>query len=120
MVFFNYLLEVSVCIIALYSVYHFIMQQEKLFNLNRFYLLSILILSIIIPLIEIGMPINASVYLKDYALTDGLISSDLSVVTPAKSLTINWLFIFGIIYLIGGGVLFINFLKSCTQIFQLS
>ena len=62
MVFFKYLVEVSICITALYIVYHFFLQQEKLFGLNRGYLLMALITAFAIPLLEVTVPQNAPTY----------------------------------------------------------
>lgn len=52
----NYLFESTLIIILSYLVYKFILKGEKSFQFNRFYLISCLLLSLFIPLIEFNNP----------------------------------------------------------------
>ena len=50
----SYLIQVTVCLGLFYSVYYFLLRGDKFFNLQRAYLLGTLLLSIIIPLIDLS------------------------------------------------------------------
>jgi TonB family protein len=52
-------LQIAISISIFYFVYHFFMRKEKAFRLNRVFLLSGLIVSVIIPFIEIGQPVQS-------------------------------------------------------------
>jgi len=51
--FFVYLLEVSVCMIAFYGLYHMLLKNDNFFQINRLYLLMSVGLSFIIPVIHV-------------------------------------------------------------------
>jgi TonB family protein len=53
--FFQYLLQSSACIAAFYLVYWIFLRKETFFIVNRFYLISAVILSILIPLTRIDL-----------------------------------------------------------------
>lgn len=122
MAFFNYLLELSVCITALYLFYLLMMQQEKLFRLNRFYLLSALVLSVIIPLININLPTGTPQYLNDIVLSDGIIANITPDVVehPSFWFELSLSNILMSFYLIGVLVMSIRFLSSCISVVFLS
>ncbi|MEA1878769.1 MAG: N-acetylmuramoyl-L-alanine amidase [Bacteroidota bacterium] len=56
--FINYLIQVSILTIVFIALYHFLFRKQTQFRMNRFYLLSGLILPWIIPLVNI--PITGS------------------------------------------------------------
>ena len=62
-----YLFKASVALALFYSIYHIFLQDEKFYNLIRFYLGSSLVLSFTLPLIAIKYKIITS--LEDYNLT---------------------------------------------------
>jgi hypothetical protein len=49
----TYLLKVSACTILFYAFYHLCLQRLTFFNISRIYLLSTLILSFIIPVLQL-------------------------------------------------------------------
>lgn len=53
-----YLFEVSICLSILYSVYYFFFRNETLFRFNRYYLLSIVLFSFLIPLIHLNLRVE--------------------------------------------------------------
>ena len=55
MTFLTYLLESSVCAAILWIAYYALLRKEAHFAFNRFYLLSIIPLSIIIPLLRLPL-----------------------------------------------------------------
>ncbi|TCD03435.1 M56 family metallopeptidase [Pedobacter psychroterrae] len=54
----TYLLKVSVCMGLFYLVYHLLLKKLTFFSLNRWYLLSTLLLSFAVPLLEIQVRIS--------------------------------------------------------------
>ncbi len=46
---FTYLIQSSACLIALYSIYHFVLAELTFFRHNRAYLLAAIILSLMVP-----------------------------------------------------------------------
>ena len=122
MAFFNYLLELSICITALYLFYLLMMQKEKLFRLNRFYLLSALVLSVAIPLININLPTGAPQYLNDIVLSDGIIANITPIVTEQSSFgfELSLSNILMSIYIIGIFIMSTRFISSCIKVLFLS
>ena len=51
----QYLIETSICLIIFYSFYHFFLQKETFFQLNRSYLLATPFLSLLIPYWNISL-----------------------------------------------------------------
>lgn len=49
----NYLIESSICLAAFYTFYWVVLHREKLLNINRFFLLASVAISLIIPLLSI-------------------------------------------------------------------
>mgnify|MGYP005813659027 CR=1 FL=1 len=49
----NYLIESSICLAVFYSFYWVVLHREKLLNINRFYLLASVMVSLIVPLLNI-------------------------------------------------------------------
>jgi bla regulator protein blaR1 len=51
----KFLIESSICLGLFYSIYWLFLRNEKLLTINRFFILGIVILSLIIPLMEFGV-----------------------------------------------------------------
>ena len=117
MIFFQYLVEVSVCIIALYMVYHFFLQQEKLFKLNRSYLLMALIAAFAIPCINVGLPQSAPAYLDINPFGNDLIYYYAGS-EPIQDQGIEWTWQHVLMSVYGLGVLAMlgSFLGCCIKI----
>lgn len=49
MEWFSYLLKVSICMTLFYTFYHLFLQKLTFFRINRYYLLSTLLISLVIP-----------------------------------------------------------------------
>jgi TonB family protein len=63
---FNYILQAYILLIALISVYHFLLKKETHFRFNRVYLLMIGFVSLIIPLFDIPI-VNTSIVNLTYS-----------------------------------------------------
>src|SRR4051812_3934845 len=57
----TYLIKVTACTAAFYTVYYFLLHKLTFFSLNRWYLLSSLTLSLAIPLLHMGITMQAPV-----------------------------------------------------------
>lgn len=56
--FLLYLFESGLCLTILFIVYHFFFKKETYFNFNRIYLISIIIISLILPIIHVTINVN--------------------------------------------------------------
>jgi hypothetical protein len=68
--FFTYLLEASICLAAFYLFFRLILRQEPLLHANRFFILSSVLLSIGIPLVDIPLQEKAIFYAPVFVLQD--------------------------------------------------
>src|SRR4051794_19812070 len=55
----SYLLKVSACMTLFYAFYHFCLQRLTFFSINRIYLLSTLIISFVIPAMQLQVQQSA-------------------------------------------------------------
>ncbi|MBO3700045.1 M56 family metallopeptidase [Roseivirga sp. E12] len=96
----NYIVEASVCLACFYSIYWLFLRREKLLSLNRFYLLSTAIISLIIPLLSFDIGLNlfspASTTGQPALIQGGLNSAEVTGQSPIVSI--------GLIYTIGLGI----------------
>ncbi|SDC50950.1 M56/M15 family metallopeptidase [Pedobacter soli] len=91
-----YLLKVSACTALFFAVYHFLLARLTFFNLNRVYLLLMLVFSFIIPALtieniqEIVVPADQKLNQVTYAKNDGFVEQDFidNGAKPVKNL--NW------------------------------
>ncbi len=127
-----YLLEVSICLTLLYSVY-LIIKSETFHHLKRYYLIFTVLISLIIPQIslpkipsEIAQQIvntsnqnksNITYYDTFEKVTFGQILENKNSVE--KKLVFNWLNLLGIIYLIGVLYFLYRFVINIFHIYRL-
>jgi len=113
--FITYLVQSSVLLAVLYTVYWFFLRKDTFFHVNRFYLLSSLLLSLIIPLLDIR-PFTGG------AISPVIIMLDPVLISPEKiekvaSDHLSWFEIAGVVYLTG---VFIFSLRLAIQLIQLA
>ncbi|MDP1621007.1 MAG: hypothetical protein Q8M08_01580 [Bacteroidales bacterium] len=72
-----YLFESTICVSALYSIYWFFLKRDTFFQMNRFYLLSMVLFSFLIPL----MPFH---WTPTGPSASMLILLEPALITPAK------------------------------------
>lgn len=104
----TYLLKFIVCTGVLYTFYHLVLRNERLFRFNRFYLLSIVILAAVIPVVivrtkTVEFTAGPAINTTPSALTDQLPSTD-SVAGNLQFLNLTHLVI-GIYFLVAGFLL---------------
>jgi len=90
-----YLLKVSACTALFFAVYHFLLARLTFFNLNRVYLLLMLVLSFSIPALTIEsqrevLRNNQEVPTKIGYTNDGFTEQDTEAEGAITSTTISW------------------------------
>ena len=120
----TYLIEVSICWLLFYGIYILLLSKETFFNINRWYLLSTLILGLLIPLFTVEFssffyeePTHSVVYLAE-GFSELAYVIDTSV-EEAKSVEYSWLTLLNFLYIIGVIVAFVRFLYGFRQIYGL-
>lgn len=61
-----YLFEASICLSILYAVYYFFFRNETLFKFNRYYLLSAVVFSFLIPLLHVNLRVENNQQFANY------------------------------------------------------
>ncbi len=111
----TYLLESALCVAVLYSIYWLFLRRDTFFNVNRFYLLSAVIFSVVAPLLPIGWaPSTPSASM--------MILLEPVMITPEKigkafEAHLQWFTIVGVVYVTG---IFIFLLRFGLQLIQLN
>ncbi|QIL38992.1 N-acetylmuramoyl-L-alanine amidase [Pedobacter sp. HDW13] len=90
-----YLLKVSACTTLFFAVYHFLLARFTFFNLNRAYLLLMLVLSFSIPALTIEsrhevLRSNQEVPAKIGYSNDGFTEQDIEAEGGSAEVTVNW------------------------------
>ena len=118
--FLTYLFESSICMLFFYIVYIFFLKKETYFHMNRTYLLCSVILSLLIPTIEIKNEVSTEAIpaiSKPIEIIISPIQSTASFVEKKVESNVDILFILLVIYLAGVVILFS---KSIYQFFRLT
>ncbi len=118
-----YTLKVSICLVVFYAFYSLVLRKCTFFLLNRFFLLSGVILAFIIPILKLSIFEGQS---------NGLFSSvvDISLIEPEYDFfqtqelsgnvnSSNISMILSVIYIAGISVLFFKLLFSLVRIFRI-
>ena len=120
----TYLIEVSICWLLFYSIYILLLRKETFFNINRWYLLSTLVLGLLIPLFTLDFsslfyqePTSSVVYLAEgFSELEYVIEAS---VEEAKTTNYSWLTLAMLIYGLGVIAAFCRFLYGFRQIYGL-
>ncbi|GAB5527974.1 MAG: hypothetical protein Roseis2KO_58460 [Roseivirga sp.] len=111
----NYLIEVSICLVAFYVCYRISLSRLKLLNLNRAYLLATLLLSLAIPLLDISLyqtDLSIAPEISDYITGSASVSADTGVTNRrASPVLLTWL--------VGAGVTAILFMTRMIRLIGL-
>ena len=95
-IFFVYILKSSVCLAVFYLFYRLLLSRETFHRFNRMALLGILLLSCLLPLVEVTVEKQTEVHqtmmnLEQWLmLVDGLDAATASG-EPVKEVTVTWL-----------------------------
>lgn len=113
--FFVYILKSSVCLAAFYLFYRLLMARETFHRFNRFALLGILLLSCLLPLIEVNVKQEPEVRQTMLTLELLLMMADAessATVGAVEEATVTWVQMALLAYL--SGILFFAFRNACS------
>lgn len=113
--FFVYILKSSVCLAAFYLFYRLLMARETFHRFNRFALLGILLLSCLLPLIEVNVKQETEVRQTMLTLEQLLMMADAessATVGAVEETTVTWVQMALLAYL--SGILFFAFRNACS------
>ena len=103
--FFVYILKSSVCLAIFYLFYRLLLARETFHRFNRFSLLGILLLSCLLPLVEVSVKQETEVHLTMLTLEQLLMMADAVNATEAgaraETATVTWIQVALLVYLAG-------------------
>ena len=122
--FLTYLLQVSVCFVVLYALFHFLLRDLTFHRLNRVVLLLLMPLSFLLPFSEVLAPLlpAAPVEVPSFdgllggAQVIGIQSDESSIALPKEGRPLSYL---AILYSIGLGICLIRLLLIMFRIYWL-
>ena len=118
-VFFAYILKSAICLACFYLFYRWLLSKETFHRFNRIALLGILLVSLLIPFIEVTVKeqteVNQTVLTIEQLLMMASLSDTSSVaIYQPEEISLSWIQIGGIIYLVG------IFFFTCRNLYSLS
>ncbi len=120
-IFFVYILKSSICLAAFYLFYRLLLSRETFHRFNRFTLLSLLLLSCLLPLVEISVKQQSEVHQTMMTLEQWLLladmMSDANQATQVQENTLTWIQIAFLVYLAG---IFFFVLRNLYSLFRLA
>lgn len=103
--FFVYILKSSACLTIFYLFYRLLLSRETFHRFNRFALLGILVLSCLLPLIEVSVHGQTEVHQAMMTLEQWLLLADAmnaaEVEVQAQAVTVTWIQVALLLYLLG-------------------
>ena len=105
-IFFVYILKSSVCLAAFYLFYRLLLSRETFHRFNRVALLSILLLSCLLPLVEVTVEKQTEVHqtmmtLEQWLMLADMMSTAEAMDLQAEEVTVTWIQVALLVYLAG-------------------
>ena len=105
-IFFVYILKSSVCLVVFYLFYRLLLSRETFHRFNRIALLSILLLSCLLPLVEVTVEKQTEVHQTMMTLEQWLMLADMmntadTTDLQAEEVTVTWIQVALLVYLAG-------------------
>ena len=100
-IFFVYILKTSVCLAVFYLFYRLLLSKETFHRFNRLALLGVLLLSCLVPLIEVTTQESSEMNQPFIALEDMLLMAEPAPVMEEVSTSFPWRALLLLIYLLG-------------------
>jgi TonB family protein len=119
-IFFVYILKSAICLALFYLFYRLLLSKETFHRFNRIALLGLLVLSCIVPLIEVGTGATNVVNRQFISWEEMLMMAEMStiaeeVVTP----TLSWREVLLLLYLVGIAFFLVRNLWSLGRMLSL-
>ena len=116
--FFVYILKSSVCLAVFYLFYRLLLARDTFHRFNRFALLGILLLSCLLPLVEVSVRQETEVHQTMLTLEQLLMMADAMNVTEtgitAEAATVTWIQVALLVYL--AGIIFFALRNACSLV----
>jgi len=112
--FVIYLIQSSLCLGSLYLIYWFFLKKDTFFTANRFYLLSSIILSFILPLFKVPVFYDNSDVVYVVALEAITVTADKIESGIAQNLTLYQSIL--IVYITGASIFLLRFIFQLLQL----
>ena len=105
-ILFVYILKSSVCLVVFYLFYRLLLSRETFHRFNRVALLSILLLSCLLPLVEVTVEEQTEVHQTMMTLEQWLMLADMmntadTTDLQAEEVTVTWIQVALLVYLAG-------------------
>ena len=105
-IFFVYILKSSVCLVVFYLFYRLLLSRETFHRFNRVALLGILLLSCLLPLVEVTVEEQTEVHQTMMTLEQWLMLADMmntagATDLQAEEVTVTWIQVALLVYLAG-------------------
>jgi hypothetical protein len=116
----EFAIKSTICLTVLYGFYYFLLQNVKIPNFNRFYLLFSMVFAMIIPMINIRMHFNLAVSpnIREFSNATGILIQGEEVTgRPIQFLTFQTTLI--ILYIIISSTLLLRFALNIYKIIRL-
>ena len=115
-IFFVYILKSAVCLAVFYLFYRLLLARETFYRFNRFALLGILLLSCLLPLVEVTVKQESEVRQTMLTLEQLLLLADAADATEvgaeAEATTVTW--IQTVLLLYGAGIILFALCNVCS------
>ena len=111
-IFFVYILKSSICLVGFYLFYRLLLSRETFHRFNRIALLSILLLSCLLPLVEVTVEKQTEVHqtmmtLEQWLMLADMMDAESTAELQAEEVTVTWIQVALLVYLVG--ILFFAF-----------
>ncbi|MDZ4749604.1 MAG: TonB family protein [Saprospiraceae bacterium] len=117
-----YLLQVTCCLAFFYGFYHLILRKETLFETNRFYLVTTLAASIVLPLIKIyieSLPSDPAVLMAPVAYVGSYVDALTIDIAVSQNTPFPWDRLIMGIYFLGVAVMSVRLLYAVRDIHRI-
>ena len=113
---FPYIIKATICLVLLLGFYHFVLEKEKMHRFNRFYLISAIIFSFIVPsfIITVAPVEFIAPILDNSEFVSQVLSIETSTIQAAQEIDYTNYFIG--LYILISAILLLILTKKITQI----
>ena len=118
-IFFVYILKTSLCLAVFYLFYRLLLSKETFHRFNRWALLGMLLLSCVIPLIEVTTHEATDMSQPFLSLEEMLVMTEPAPVMEEVSTPFPWRALLLLVYLVGIGFFFVRHLWSLGRMLRL-
>ena len=115
--FILYLLESGLCLLVFFTLYQIFLKRETYYQLNRAYLLTALVFSLVVPLLNISLSTTTYVQMTSFQMEPILVSATSGAVATTKQIGIFE--VIAVIYFLVALTMFVRLLLNFRRITRL-